>query len=143
MWHPHLWRDATTAMEEEKERLLRRRSEDTTRNGRHRYPPVQWGVYSVCVHFALGLSLIANVYLGHVLDAQKPPVFCKKPSLWHTWATTHSRDHIVPELRRLRYVTKAEHATNHTRYSVYSGPPSEQNAESWTQLLQRGFSGQR
>jgi hypothetical protein len=43
----------------------------------------------------------------------------------------------VPELRSLRHIIKKEHATNHTRFSAYSGPPNEANIAAWEHLLQR------
>ncbi|KAF2726541.1 hypothetical protein EJ04DRAFT_453159 [Polyplosphaeria fusca] len=42
----------------------------------------------------------------------------------------------VPELRHVGLKTSFEHATNHTKYSTYSGPPNTTNAAAWKQLLQ-------
>ncbi|KAF2278034.1 uncharacterized protein EI97DRAFT_432118 [Westerdykella ornata] len=43
---------------------------------------------------------------------------------------------IFPELRSLRHVLKVVHATNHSEYSRFSGPPSASNAAAWEHLLQ-------
>ncbi|ORY19202.1 hypothetical protein BCR34DRAFT_552734 [Clohesyomyces aquaticus] len=43
---------------------------------------------------------------------------------------------IFRELCNLRVVTTHEHATNHTEYSAYSGPPDTANAAAWTHLMQ-------
>lgn len=55
---------------------------------------------------------------------------------WRIWTNIST----VPELRSVRRIIKTEHATNHTLYSNYSGPPNVANAVAWTHLLQREIS---
>ncbi|KAF2475361.1 uncharacterized protein BDR25DRAFT_340146 [Lindgomyces ingoldianus] len=43
---------------------------------------------------------------------------------------------IFPELQSLQYTVKFEHATNHTQYSAYSGPPNDVNAVAWEALIE-------
>jgi hypothetical protein len=47
--------------------------------------------------------------------------------------------YVVQEFRSLRFITTHEHATNHTKYSAYSGAPNPINAAAWRHLMQRMY----
>ncbi|OCL09074.1 hypothetical protein AOQ84DRAFT_291950, partial [Glonium stellatum] len=45
----------------------------------------------------------------------------------------------APAQSSINYETKNEYATDHSKYSVYSGPPNEANNQAWENLIQPTF----
>jgi len=132
----------TTArnMNEENERLL---SENESQQASRRPKDRNWSRTIakrpfLCSYFLLLHILLLISVFGYVSKSDhNPRIICTctpHPSpLWRIRTNIST----VPELRSLRRIIKTEHATNHTLYSNYSGPPNKANAAAWTHLLQR------
>jgi len=110
---------ASFTMNEEEEQLLHRGEEKTQNSSRRRsISAVNLIVYTFFIHCMLATSLLGNLqqYLK-----------CRP----------HSDEFVIfPELRNLGKVFSNEHATDHKAYSNFSGPPNQENAAEWKQLLQ-------
>ena len=95
-------------------------------------------VYFVLLHLILATLIGSNVlsFLQATWDS-KPFIICKTGS---TPAYVPSLTTLVPELRALRHVVTKHHATNHSAYTQFSGPPNAANAAAWEHLLKRTHS---
>ncbi|KAF2258877.1 hypothetical protein CC78DRAFT_537484 [Lojkania enalia] len=76
------------------------------------------GIYVLVLHIVLAVLLFEHIYTFFTSTWDGKPFI------------------IFPELRSLGHVVQTKHATNHSAYTMYSGPPNEANAAAWEHLLQ-------
>ena len=139
-YHRKSSQSTTRNMNEENEKLLNdSESQQASRRpkGRSWFRTIAERPFLCSYFLLLHILLLISVFGDVSKSDHSPRIICTctlHPSpLWRIQTNIST----VPELRSLRRIVKTEHATNHTLYSNYSGPPNEANAAAWTHLLQR------